>query len=125
LRQSTGEIADPVESESADEKIEASLAEWDKIGIGDDPHALALRQERERRVGGDNPFHVWSPTQRAGHGTVVDAEIECAPEWPADVVEALDEPVGDLGMKKVDASDPCRPVAMHPQGATIEECYWR
>jgi len=54
----------------------------------------------------------------------VGANIECRAELPSDVVEALEESVGNLGMQEVDAADPCRPVAMQPQSATIEECNW-
>ena len=124
LHESTGQIANPVEGESTDGKLEAPFAEGHKVRIGGDPHSLAPRQKRRRRVGGNDPFHAGSKPERAGECAVVGANIECRAELLSDVVEALDEPVGDLGMQEVDAAIPCRPVAVHSQSAAIEECDW-
>jgi hypothetical protein len=52
---------------------------------------------------------------------MVRAEIEDCAESAANVVQAIDDPIGDLYMQKVNAPATCRPLAVQPPGAAIEQ----
>jgi hypothetical protein len=51
----------------------------------------------------------------------VGAKIEHGAELAADIIDALDQPIGHLAMQKIDAPVPCRPVAMQPPSTAVEK----
>ncbi len=55
---------------------------------------------------------------------MVRAEVERHTKLAFDVVEALDEAIGDFPMQELDAADACRTVAVLPPGAPIEQHQW-
>ena len=122
LDEGTGQIADPMKSEGADHEIELPFAERYQLGIGSDRHAAAGFEKREGGVHCNDLFDPRSPSDGTGKRPVVGAEIECRIELSLGAVEALDQPVGDLGMQEVDAAGSCCPVTMQTPGAAIEYC---
>jgi hypothetical protein len=55
---------------------------------------------------------------------VVRADVEHQTKLPIDIVEALDQSIGDLAMQELDAAVACRAVAVPPPGAPIEQHQW-
>jgi dihydroneopterin aldolase len=55
---------------------------------------------------------------------VVRADVEHQTKLPIDIVEALDQSIGDLAMQELDAAVACRTVAVPPPGAPIEQHQW-
>ena len=51
---------------------------------------------------------------------MVRPEIERHAKLPFDIVEALDKPIGDFSMQKLDTAVACRTIAVPPPGAPIE-----
>ena len=49
------------------------------------------------------------------------AEVEYDAKLLFDIVEALDQPIGDLSMQELDAAGACRTIAVLPPGAPIEQ----
>jgi hypothetical protein len=52
------------------------------------------------------------------------AQIERHTKLAFDVVDALDEAIGDFPVQKFDATAVCRAVAVPPPGAPIEQHQW-
>jgi hypothetical protein len=55
---------------------------------------------------------------------MVRAEVEHHTKTPFDIVEALDQSIGDLPMQKLNAAAACRTIAVPPPGAAIEQHQW-
>jgi hypothetical protein len=51
------------------------------------------------------------------------AQIEHRAESPADIVEPVDDPLGDLAVQEIDRAAPRRALAVQPPGPAIEQ--WR
>ena len=122
LDEGTGQITDPMKREGADHEIELPFAERYQLGIGSDRDAAASFEKHERGIHCNDPFDPRLPSDSTGQCAVVCAEIEYGSELSFGAVEALDQPVGDLGMQEVDAAGSCCPVAMQTPGAAIEYC---
>jgi hypothetical protein len=52
---------------------------------------------------------------------VVRSEVERHTKLPVDIVETLDQSIGDLPMQELDAADARRTIAVPPPGAPIEQ----
>ena len=96
----------------ADDEVEAAVAKRDEIGLGRDPHSAEPREEAEGRVGGDHPLDPRPARECARERTVVRAEVERHAKLPFDIVEALDQPIGDFRMQELDAAAARRTVAV-------------
>jgi hypothetical protein len=55
---------------------------------------------------------------------VVRAEVEHHAKFLFDVVEAFDQPIGDLPMQELDAAPACRAVAVLPPSPAVEQHQW-
>jgi hypothetical protein len=55
---------------------------------------------------------------------VVRAEIQRHTKLPFDIVESLDQPIGDFPMQECDAPVSCCTIAVPPPGAPVEQHQW-
>ena len=109
-----------MQDQIADDEIEAPVAKRRQLGIGRD--ALALRQSEgpDRRFGHDDALRARPLRQPAGEDAVARAEIEHIGKFPVDQVEAVEQPLGDFVMQKIDRARR-RAVAVGAPGAAIEQ----
>jgi hypothetical protein len=121
LDESAWQIANPVEGQCTNRKVEATLAERDQLGIGGDPESVEAVEKDERRIRSDSRFDVRPTGKSAGERAVVRAEIERDAAWLTDIVETLDQPIGHLAMQKIDAVAPRCSVPVHSPGASVEQ----
>ena len=121
LDQRAGQVGDPMQCQGADREVEARVAKRHQLGVGGDPQAGGLRQEAEGGLGGDDEFDTRPQRQRLRQPALTRAEIEHCPKSPADIVEAVGQPLGDFGMQKIDAALPRGALAVQAPGAAVEQ----
>ena len=103
LNESSGEVARPMQGEGADHEVEAAVAKRDQVGIGGTriPSRRARRRREDRR----------RPPARSpgGASRACDTAPICAPQiehdakLPSDIVETVDEAIGNFLMQEIDA----------------------
>ena len=110
-----------MEGKGADRKIKAGVMKREQFRVGGDWDGRSLCSQDESGFGGDDTLDPRSMGERPRQRAVVRAEIEHRAELAANIVEPVDDPLGDLDMQKVDAPATRRTLAVQPPSAAIEQ----
>src|SRR5271170_3993003 len=110
-----------MENEGADRKIKAGIMKGEQFRIGGNWDGRILYHQDNSGFGGYDMLDPWAIGERPRQRAVVCAEIEHCAELAANVVKAIDDPLGHLDMEKVNAPATCRTLAVQPPGAAIEQ----
>ena len=121
LNERARQIGGPVQHQIAGDQVEARIAKRQQLGVDGDSRTGRAGEEPRRRLGGDDKPGTVPRGEDAGEAAVAGAEIERHDKFPVDDIEPVNEPVGDLGMEKIDRTAACRAVAMKAPGAAVEQ----
>jgi hypothetical protein len=91
-----------VQNQIADHEIEAGIAKWRQLGVGDD--ALAARPEEglDRWFGQDDPRCTRPLHKPAGKDAIPCAEIEHIGKFPVNEVKSVEQPLADFVVQEID-----------------------
>jgi hypothetical protein len=110
-----------MEGKGADRKIKAGVMKWEQFRIGGNWDGRSLCRQDDSGFDGDDTLDPRSMGERPRQRATMRAEIENCAELAANVVQAIDDPVGDLDMQKINAPATRRTLAVQPPGAAIEQ----
>jgi len=104
----------------ADREIKASVTKWEKFWVGGDWDGRSPCGQDDSGFDGDDTLDRRPMGERPRQRAMMRAKIKNCAELAANIVQAIDNLVGDLDMQKVDAPAAPRTLAVQPPGAAIE-----
>jgi len=110
-----------MQRQRADREVKAVVAERDQLRIGGDPRASGSGRKGWGRLSRDDELEPRASAEGARQRPDMRPEIEDVAKAPIDIVEALDQAPGDLGMQKIDATPPGGALAMASPCAAIKQ----
>jgi hypothetical protein len=109
-----------VQCQGADREVEAVVGKGRQLRVGRDPPAEGSRQQGRGGLGGDDALGPLPRREQARQAAGMAAEVEDDAKPPADIVKPVGQPLRDLGVQKLGASQTCRALAVEPPGAPVE-----
>ena len=87
-----------MEGEGADRKIKAGVMKGEQFRVGADRDGRSLCRQDDSGFGGDDTLDPRPMSERPRQRAMVSTEIENCAELAANVIQAIDDPIGDLDM---------------------------